>query len=108
MVAKEGQCCGECIQTKCRADGELYNVGNMWKSKDGCTFSECVQKGDSVSISSYKKTCPELKNCPKEKTYIKDCCSYCKTGKQLDDGMNRFTFQYSFLILSPYYRRNKS
>ncbi len=88
-MVKDGQCCGECVQTKCRAEGEIYNVGDMWKSKDGCTFSECVWKGDSVSVLSYKKTCPAVENCPKEKIFLKDCCSYCKSGKQAeDDGMN--------------------
>lgn len=93
-MAKDGQCCGECIQTKCVADGELYDVGSMWKSKDGCSFSECVKKGESVSISSYKKTCPELKNCPKDRIYTKDCCSYCMNGRQIDDGISNFTVFY--------------
>lgn len=91
MVTKKGQCCGECIQTKCRADDTLYKIGDMWKSKDGCSFSECIKKGESVAVSSYKKACPELSNCPKEKIYIKDCCSYCKSEKQMGDGMCNFT-----------------
>lgn len=90
-MLKDGKCCGECVQTKCRADGGIHKVGDMWKSKDGCTFSECVQKGDSVSVLSYKKTCPELKNCPKERVFFKDCCAYCKSGKQAaDEGIGSF------------------
>lgn len=92
-MVKEGQCCGECVQTKCRAEGKIYKVGEMWKSKDGCSFSECVQKDDSVSVSSYEKSCPELTNCPQERIFYKDCCAYCKSGKQaVDDGMDNFRF----------------
>lgn len=82
LVVKDGQCCGECVQTKCRADERVYTIGDMWKSKDGCTFSECVKRGDAVSVTSYKKTCPELNNCPEENVSIKDCCPYCQIGKQ--------------------------
>lgn len=99
-MVKEGQCCGECVQTKCRAEGKIYQIGDMWKSNDGCTFSECVRKGDSVSVSSFKKTCPELKNCPKGKVFVKDCCSYCESGKQAadNDGMNNL--DYCFVTLA--------
>ncbi|KAJ6648616.1 G-protein coupled receptor Mth2, partial [Pseudolycoriella hygida] len=96
LVVKDGQCCGECVQTKCRDEGLIYEIGEMWKSSDGCTFSECIQKGESASISSYKKTCPILTNCPKGQVFIKDCCEYCISGKEANDeaASHEFVFDY--------------
>lgn len=54
----------------------------MWKSSDKCQFYECSPNtiADNITeakIVSYRKSCPTLKNCPSNKTYMKDCCTFC-------------------------------
>lgn len=79
LIIREGQCCGECVQTKCKAGAVIYDVGNMWKSEDGCTFFECVSRPSlSTVVSSYKKSCPSLPvNCQRHNIVVRDCCEYC-------------------------------
>ncbi|XP_059618869.1 uncharacterized protein LOC132263226 [Phlebotomus argentipes] len=72
-----GQCCGQCVQTKCKFNDTLYNVGETWKSEDRCVLYECSKKEDTVLVSAYAKQCPKLPKCNKRDIYTKDCCQYC-------------------------------
>lgn len=78
MVTNAGQCCGECVQKKCKFNGNIYDVGAMWKGADGCSFYECAKNEFGVKIASYKNACPKLSACPSGKFYTKDCCQYCE------------------------------
>lgn len=78
MQIKTGQCCGECVQTKCKFNGNIYEIGSMWKSVDTCSFYQCTQNEFGVKITSYKKACPKLDPCLSGKYFTKDCCRYCE------------------------------
>lgn len=59
----------------------------MWKSTDKCQFYECSANAiaDNITeakIVSYRKSCPPLQNCPSNKTYMKDCCTFCSFDQQ--------------------------
>uniref|UniRef100_A0A7G3ARV2 Putative multicopper oxidase n=1 Tax=Lutzomyia longipalpis TaxID=7200 RepID=A0A7G3ARV2_LUTLO len=73
----KGQCCGQCVQTKCKFNDTLYSVGETWKSEDHCALYECTKKDDTVTVASYTKQCPKLPACKKKDIYVKDCCQYC-------------------------------
>lgn len=92
MVTPPGQCCGECVQTKCKSNGRIHKVGDMWKSDDNCTFFECVLRPEGVRVSSYKKSCPPVTaGCPRHKIMVRECCSYCEQDEatdRADDGNN--------------------
>lgn len=90
LVTRPDQCCGECVQTKCRSDSSspssnettgavLHAVGDMWKDPDGCTFYECVRTADDrLDITSYRKTCaPLTESCPHNRLELHDCCPVC-------------------------------
>lgn len=86
LITKAGQCCGECVQTKCKAGAIIYDVGNMWKSEDGCTFFECVSKPSvGTRVSSYKKSCPPLPACQRHNIIIRDCCEYCSDDRSVNN-----------------------
>lgn len=88
MVIPNDQCCGECVQTKCKSDnGTLYAVGEMWKSKDTCTFYECVERTShkGVSVYSYRKSCAKLDDCPPHQIVTHDCCPTCDRSKRAND-----------------------
>lgn len=74
-MQKKGQCCGECVKRRCSMNNETYQIGAMWKSSDQCTFFECSATAD---ITSYRKSCPIVQNCPTHRLTIKDCCTYCE------------------------------
>lgn len=74
-MQKKGQCCGECVKRRCSMNNETYQIGTMWKSDDECTFYEC---SSTAEITSYKKSCPQVQNCPSHRLTIKDCCTYCE------------------------------
>lgn len=86
LVSRKGQCCGECVPTKCSFNKRLYKIGEMWKSDDNCTFYECSKSRSgneddyviSAKINKYKKTCPPLGECPTNRIVIKDCCQTCQ------------------------------
>ncbi|GAB0094395.1 Multicopper oxidase [Sergentomyia squamirostris] len=73
-----GQCCGQCVQTKCKFNDTLYDVGETWKSEDRCVLYECTKKDDTVMVSTYSKQCPKMPKCSKRDIYVKDCCQYCR------------------------------
>lgn len=79
LVIASGQCCGHCEQRKCKYDGEVYTVGETWKSPDNCTFYECTRNTEmnTINVSSYRKSCPKLLNCPQKNIVYQDCCQYC-------------------------------
>lgn len=78
LIVPEGRCCGDCVQTKCKSDnGTVYDIGKMWRSADTCTFYECVLQNGHPIVSSYRKSCPPLRNCPKEKIELQNCCPVC-------------------------------
>lgn len=71
------ECCGRCIRNFCIDNAQKYKPGEIWKSKDNCTVNECIDIGNDMIVSSYKKSCPKLKNCPSELIQERDCCPYC-------------------------------
>lgn len=82
-MPKDGQCCGECIQKHCVFQNQTYSPGDVWRSDDKCLFYECAEITDGnnigAKITSYKKACPNLGNCPSDQVYVKDCCAICKS-----------------------------
>lgn len=89
LVQKKGQCCGECVKSRCSMNNATYEMGAMWKSADSCTFYEC--SSSTAEITSYKKSCPVVQNCPSNRLTIKECCPYCESDsrpaneEQMDD-----------------------
>lgn len=71
------ECCGKCVATFCKANDQKFKAGDIWKSVDNCTVNECIDIGTDLVVTSYKKSCPQLKNCPQESLEIRDCCPYC-------------------------------
>lgn len=97
LVPKKGQCCGECVKKRCSFNNETYNIGDMWKSEDQCTFYECAESrsGDgivSAQITSYQKSCPPINNCPANRVLMRDCCPYCglETKQQANSSLSDF------------------
>lgn len=87
LVPKQGQCCGECIRKRCTFENTTYEIGDMWKSSDKCQFYECSANviADNITeakIVSYRKSCPELKDCPTKQVITKDCCMSCALDQQ--------------------------
>ena len=72
-----GECCGTCFPLYCKSGENKFKVGEIWKSSDNCTVNECIDTGSDLVVTSYKKSCPKLKNCPQENIEIRDCCPYC-------------------------------
>lgn len=84
LVPKKGQCCGECVRKRCTFGNKTYEIGEMWKSVDECTFYECSkeQLEDDVvgaKMTSYKKSCPSVGNCPLNRIKTRNCCEYCES-----------------------------
>lgn len=97
-MQRRGQCCGECVKRKCLFNNKLYNIGEMWKSVDNCAFHECSANRidddvEEAKISSFKKSCPVVKNCPTDRIVTKDCCPYC----QINDNVARDTDKSEFI-----------
>ncbi|XP_055302470.1 uncharacterized protein LOC129568512 isoform X2 [Sitodiplosis mosellana] len=88
-VPKEGQCCGECIRKHCVFQNQTYSPGDVWRSEDNCLFYECAEtfEGDIVGtkVSSYKKACPKLENCPTNQVFSKGCCAFCKSNSSTEN-----------------------
>lgn len=76
------ECCGRCIPMFCKVNEKKFKAGEIWKSSDNCTVNECLDTGTDLIVTSYKKSCPKLKNCPQENLEIRDCCSYCNYRTQ--------------------------
>ncbi|CAG9808695.1 unnamed protein product [Chironomus riparius] len=79
-----GECCGKCYAALC-IDGntqESFMEGDVWKSADNCTINECVSDGLEVRINYYEKSCPKLRNCPRDNIESRDCCPYCNYRQQ--------------------------
>lgn len=79
-----GECCGKCYTALCTDDDtkELHKEGDVWKSSDHCTINECVSDGLQVFVNFYKKSCPKLRNCPRDSIESRDCCPYCNHRQQ--------------------------
>lgn len=84
------ECCGKCVSSICLADGKKFKAGDIWKSDDNCTVNECIDTGFDLVVTSYKKSCPTLKNCPHDSIEIRDCCPYCNFRRQ---SMLKFLFK---------------
>lgn len=80
MVSKDGVCCGDCVKSRCSMNGKIYQKGEMWKSEDQCKFYECTA---SAEVTSYKKACPTVTNCPASRRIMKDCCEYCDLNESI-------------------------
>lgn len=76
------ECCGKCFATVCTSDDKKFKAGDIWKSADNCTVHECIDTGSDLFVTSYKKNCPKLKNCPQENIETRDCCPYCNYRSQ--------------------------
>lgn len=76
------ECCGKCVATYCKAGDQKFKAGDIWKSADNCTVNECIDTGTGLVVTSYKKSCPQLKHCPQESIEIRDCCPYCNYRSQ--------------------------
>lgn len=76
------ECCGQCVPKYCSSNSRSFLPGDIWKSSDNCTVNECIDTGRELVVSSYKKSCPKLKNCPQENIEVKDCCPYCNVRSQ--------------------------
>lgn len=77
-----GECCGKCFTTFCAVDEKKFKVGEIWKGFDNCTVNECIDTGTDLIVTSYKKNCPQLKNCPPGNIEMRDCCPYCNFRSQ--------------------------
>lgn len=77
-----GKCCGTCVPTFCTSKEKKYKIGEIWKSFDNCTVNECINNGDDVVVTSYRKSCPQIKNCPQENIEFRDCCPFCNYRSQ--------------------------
>lgn len=70
------------MKNSCIHGEKVYKPGDIWKSDDNCTVNECIDNGIQINVSSFKKSCPELKNCPQEFIQTKDCCQFCNYRTQ--------------------------
>lgn len=126
MQSIPGQCCGQCVKTKCKFNNQLHGVGETWKSPDNCVMFECIRKvrlaknhckntriierimfifqEEGASTVNYTKKCPPLpRMCKQENILIKDCCEYCnKSPVQKSKTASAKLFYFaSNLITSP-------
>lgn len=76
------ECCGKCVASFCTIGDKTFKVGEIWKSANNCTVNECIDTGSELIVSSYKKSCPKLKNCPEDNVELRDCCPYCNNRNQ--------------------------
>lgn len=76
------ECCGKCYSTFCTVGEKKFKTGEIWKSSDKCTVNECIDTGTDLIVTSYKKSCPKLKNCPEDSIEMRDCCPYCNYRSQ--------------------------
>uniref|UniRef100_A0A1B0DDP2 VWFC domain-containing protein n=1 Tax=Phlebotomus papatasi TaxID=29031 RepID=A0A1B0DDP2_PHLPP len=72
------KCCGECIQSHCKVENELKELGASWKSPDNCTTFRCEMKDDQFYIVAEQESCPNIDDCPKDRRYTKGCCVFCQ------------------------------
>lgn len=89
LIRKSGECCGECVQRKCKQNDVLHDIGTTWRSDDSCTIFECAEKNGEATLVDYKKSCPSLPAyCPAHKIITQNCCQYCQ-GDEEGDKKNR-------------------
>uniref|UniRef100_A0A182VY04 Uncharacterized protein n=1 Tax=Anopheles minimus TaxID=112268 RepID=A0A182VY04_9DIPT len=70
-------CCPQCVQAQCKFDDQFYREGESWASPDGCLLYRCIKESGFLSISSSRKQCPPLGNCPDQYVVERDCCRVC-------------------------------
>ncbi|XP_035891289.1 laccase abr2 isoform X1 [Anopheles stephensi] len=70
-------CCPQCVQARCKFDDQFYREGQSWASPDGCLLYRCAKDGGFLSISSSRKQCPVVGNCPEQNVVERDCCKVC-------------------------------
>lgn len=87
MIKDVTKCCGECIQTQCVFEGELFEPLQEWKSADNCTSYTCIRKNDILMVSSMRETCPDVSTCPEHLLSQEEgsCCKYCKEEPKKED-----------------------
>lgn len=87
MIRDINKCCGECIQTQCVFEGQLFEPLQQWLSEDNCTSYTCAQKNGILMVSSVRESCPDVSLCPEHLLYKKEgsCCSICKEEPPKDD-----------------------
>ncbi|XP_071447163.1 hemocytin-like [Hetaerina americana] len=56
------ECCGQCKQVACMANGKLHRVGTSWVSSDYCTTYYCREIDGVVQTQSVDITCPQEEN----------------------------------------------
>lgn len=100
-----GECCGKCMSAFCIDEHhQKHDDGEVWKSYDNCTINECINDGLEFVISSYKKHCPKLRNCPRENIEMRDCCPYCNYR---EDRKLKLNFLNISLICNVFFCRTK-
>ncbi|XP_077553611.1 uncharacterized protein LOC144168516 [Haemaphysalis longicornis] len=78
-----GDCCGHCVREFCEESGNLYQVGERWRSTiRPCFDVQCERNEQGVVVTKYTlQKCPELpSNCPKN-NIVRDetgCCQRCQ------------------------------
>ncbi|XP_065091239.1 uncharacterized protein LOC135712206 [Ochlerotatus camptorhynchus] len=70
-------CCPQCVQAMCRFNDRFYSEAESWESPDGCLRYRCVNENGLLSITSERKQCPMMMDCPPENVIEQNCCSAC-------------------------------
>ncbi|XP_310270.3 uncharacterized protein LOC1271472 [Anopheles gambiae] len=84
----EQHCCPQCVQSQCKFNDQFYREGQSWASPDGCLVYRCVKENGFLSISSSRKQCPAVVNCPDQHIVERDCCRVCNyTEAQMAPGL---------------------
>lgn len=78
-----GDCCGRCVREFCEESGNLYPVGERWRSTiRPCFDVQCQRNEQGTVVTKYTlQQCPKLpSNCPKN-NIVRDetgCCQRCQ------------------------------
>lgn len=74
-----GKCCGQCVQTKCIVNENVYDIGEKWKDpNDNCTEFSCESRNNQPVISGVQETCPDVSQCAEHLKYKDGCCMKCQ------------------------------
>ncbi|KFB43437.1 laccase 1 [Anopheles sinensis] len=73
----DNHCCPQCVQARCKFDERFYRAGESWESPDGCLEYRCNKEDGFFAISSSRKQCPPVGNCPTQDLVDNGCCKVC-------------------------------
>ncbi|XP_055539968.1 uncharacterized protein LOC129726845 [Wyeomyia smithii] len=74
-------CCPQCVQAMCRFNDQFHQEGETWNSPDGCLRYRCMREEGLLSITSERRRCPQLLDCPPEHIVQQNCCNICNISK---------------------------